>query len=235
MTDTNKPLDIAYYSDVLCVWAYVAQIRLEELKANFKEKIEITPYHVTLFGDTQKRMDDSWSEKGGYTGFSKHVLEVCSQFPHLEINYNVWKTCKPTTSGNAHLFLKAIGLLEQDSCSESGKNLEYFKLSKEVEWAIRLAFFRDARDISQMNILFDIAGQFSISKKDIEPYLNNGTAMAQFCSELAMKETYKLDGSPTYLFNNKRQKLFGNVGYKILEANVAELLSSRDEGHASWC
>lgn len=235
MNDANKPLDIAYYSDVLCVWAYVSQIRLEELKAKFKEKIEIIPYHVTLFGDTQKRMADGWNERGGYAGFSNHVLEVGSHFPHLEINTDVWKTCKPTTSGNAHLFLKAIDLFEQDSHSENGEFSDRFKLVKKVEWAIRLAFFRDARDISQMDILFDIAGQFSIDKKEIEPYLNNGRAMAQFCNELAMKEIYKLDGSPTYLFNNKRQKLFGNVGYKILEVNVAELLSNRDEGQASWC
>lgn len=235
MTGADKPLDIAYYSDVLCVWAYVAQVRLDELKANFKDKIEISPYHVTLFGDTQKRMDDGWSERGGYAGFSKHVLEVGSHFPHLEINSDVWQNCKPTTSGNAHLFLKAIDLFEQDSYSESDHNPERFKLVKQMEWAIRLAFFRDARDISHMGILFDIASQFSVSKKDIKSYFDNGSAMAQFCTELSMKETYKLDGSPTYLFNNKRQKLFGNVGYKILEANVAELLSSRGEGHASWC
>ncbi len=235
MTDSIEPLDIAYYSDVLCVWAYVSQIRLDELKANFEEKIEITPYHVTLFGDTQKRIGDGWSERGGYDGFSNHVLEVGSQFPHLEINFDVWKTCKPTTSGNAHLFLKAIDLFEQDSHSDSNKNWERFKLVKKVEWAIRVAFFKDARDISHTDILFDIADQFSISRKDIEPYLNDGSAMAQFCSELAMKETYKLDGSPTYLFNNERQKLFGNVGYKILEANVAELLANGVEGHASWC
>ena len=234
MNDSTKALDIAYYSDLLCVWAYVAQIRLDELKANFKEKIEITPYHVTLFGDTQKRMDSGWSDRGGYDGFSEHVLNVCSEFPHLEINPQVWKSCKPTTSGTAHLFLKAVDLLEQDNQVNSPSEEDKHQLLKKVEWAFRLAFFRDARDISDLNVLFDIADQFSIPAEDIQRYINNGTAMAKFCSELAMKELYKLDGSPTYLFNNKRQKLFGNVGYKILEANVAELLVSSD-GHASWC
>jgi hypothetical protein len=34
--------------------------------------------------------------------------------------------------------------------------------------------------------------------------------------------------------NDGRQKLFGNVGYRLLEANVQELLRT-PAGEASWC
>ena len=44
----------------------------------------------------------------------------------------------------------------------------------------------------------------------------------------------RLDGSPTYLLNQGRQKLYGNVGYKIIEANVEEVLRRPAEA-ASWC
>jgi predicted DsbA family dithiol-disulfide isomerase len=30
----KKPLVIDYYSDILCVWAWIAQRRIEELKQN---------------------------------------------------------------------------------------------------------------------------------------------------------------------------------------------------------
>ncbi len=230
---SNSKVDIAYYSDILCVWAYVAQVRLEELKAKFQDKIEITPYHVTLFGDTYQRIAVGWKDRGGYEGFSDHILEVGEGFPHAEINPQVWRSCQPATSGEAHLFLKAIGLVEQNNQSkESNTN---HALVKKVEWELRLAFFRDARNIAEMDVLFDIADQQAIPRKDIQYFLDNGQAMAKFCSELAMKDSYKLDGSPTYLFNNKRQKLYGNVGYKILEANVAELLCNHDGEQASWC
>jgi predicted DsbA family dithiol-disulfide isomerase len=36
-----EPIRIFYFSDVLCVWAYIAQIRLDELKATFQDKITI--------------------------------------------------------------------------------------------------------------------------------------------------------------------------------------------------
>jgi hypothetical protein len=40
--------------------------------------------------------------------------------------------------------------------------------------------------------------------------------------------------SPTLIFNDDRQRLTGNVGYRIIEANVRELLRA-PEREASWC
>ena len=39
--------------------------------------------------------------------------------------------------------------------------------------------------------------------------------------------------SPTYVFNNGRQRLTGNVGYRIIEANVKELLEQPHK-QQSW-
>ncbi|WP_204376707.1 hypothetical protein, partial [Methyloceanibacter marginalis] len=44
-----------------------------------------------------------------------------------------------------------------------------------------------------------------------------------------------VEGSPTFLMNDGRQKLFGNVGYRLLEANVQELLRRPAANEASWC
>lgn len=231
----KTPLQISYFSDVLCIWAYIAQIRLEELKIKFGQNILITPYHVTLFGDTQTRIAEGWKERGGYAGFNEHVLSVTEKFTHIEVNPNIWKTCQPKTSGNAHLFLKAIQCLELSRNKNSSLVDEPHSLLKEVEWAVRMAFFNDARDISQISVLYDIAKQASIDKNEIEPFFNDGSAMALFTAEMLMKESHKLDGSPTYIFNENRQKLFGNVGYNILQANVAEILSTEQSSSASWC
>ena len=32
---------ISYFTDVLCVWAYVSQVRIDELKANFEDAVEL--------------------------------------------------------------------------------------------------------------------------------------------------------------------------------------------------
>ena len=38
-----------------------------------------------------------------------------------------------------------------------------------------------------------------------------------------------------FQMNDGRQKLYGNVGYGVIEANIKELLRSPVAGTASWC
>jgi predicted DsbA family dithiol-disulfide isomerase len=233
----KNPIQISYFSDVLCVWAYVSQIRLDELKNNFSDKVEVKHHHVTLFGDTKTRLAEGWKDRGGFAGFNKHVMEVASQFDHLEINPDVWIKCQPRSSGVPHLFLKAVMLLiEENNIDNSCKiALDNKTLFEAVDWRVREAFFRDAIDISQIDNLYKISESFHLSSDAIKLFIDNGTAMASLFFDMQMKESKKLDGSPTYLLNGSRQKLFGNVGYKIIEANVLELLEAGKEGQASWC
>lgn len=99
---------------------------------------------------------------------------------------------------------------------------------------IRKAFFQDALDISQLSVLVEIAQSMSLPTDLIQAKLNDGSAIAALCADMDMREKNKLEGSPTYLLDNGRQKLYGNVGYRVLEANIQELLE-RPEGIASWC
>jgi protein-disulfide isomerase len=48
-------------------------------------------------------------------------------------------------------------------------------------------------------------------------------------------ENTGVKGSPTMILNEGRQKLFGNVGYRIIEANIQELLREPNPDQASWC
>ena len=221
----NITLD--YFSDTLCIWAYVAQVRLNELHQQFDKRIEVNEHFITLFGNTENRIAEGWKDRGGYEGFNQHVLDVAEQFPHVSVNPQVWKTCRPKSSANSHLYLKAI----QSLVSE--KVVSPIDFTKMV-WNVRCAFFKDAKDISDLKVLKELATELSLPVDAIEEKLNNGIAIAKLFSDMEMRENFKLEGSPTYLLNSGRQKLYGNVGYRVLEANVKELLA-RPESIASWC
>ncbi len=220
-------ITLDYFTDVLCIWAYVAQIRLDELHQQFDQDIQVNEHFITLFGNTEKRIGEGWKNKGGFDGFNQHVMHVAEQFPHLKINPNVWKTCRPASSANSHLFLKSVQLLVNENKISAKK-------FQQLIWNIRSAFFKDALDISDSKILQKLAEELSLPIDLIQHKLDNGLAIAALCSDMEMREQFKLEGSPTYLLDNGRQKLYGNVGYRILEANVQELLE-RPEGIASWC
>ena len=229
-------MDITYFSDILCVWAYISQIRVDELKSKVGDKININYRFITIFGCTENRIGKGWKDRGGYTGFGMHVIGSCQPYPHVEVNPEIWKKDPPASSAPCHLFLKALqnmennGDISRDPLADNDNKTPFEAFC----WRIRCAFFRENQNISKLSTLFEVAESMKLPINLIEEQINNGKAFASLCADNEMRETNRLDGSPTYLLNEGRQKLYGNVGYRIIEANIDELLQ-RPEDMASWC
>jgi protein-disulfide isomerase-like protein with CxxC motif len=107
-----EPIRIFYFSDALCVWAYIAQVRLDELKTTFGDKISIEHHFVPVFGNAREKLATRWRDRGGLTGYSEHVREVADKFSHVTVHPAVWTHVTPASSTSCHLFLHAIQLLE---------------------------------------------------------------------------------------------------------------------------
>jgi hypothetical protein len=45
----------------------------------------------------------------------------------------------------------------------------------------------------------------------------------------------RIEGSTSLVLNEGRQKLYGNVGFRLIQANVQELFSEPRADEASWC
>ncbi len=229
-------IQISYVSDVLCVWAYVAEARVDELRKEFGSSIELEYRFIPVFGATQHRIAEGWKERGGYAGFGEHVRGVAKEFPHVSVHERVWTEVAPTTSSAAHEVLCALRLLTEEGTLNSSRRdeLDGRNLLEEAIWQVRLAFFEHARDISNREVLLDVLGQVGIPVPAIEAKLSSGQAMAELCRDIELRDEHKIEGSPTYYLNQGRQKLYGNVGYRVVSANLRELLEQ--PGHqASWC
>ena len=213
---------LSYFSDVLCIWAFAAQVRLDELATNFGDDIDIEHRFISVFGDTNQRIGDGWKAKGGFDGFADHVEEVAERFPHIEISEKLWRKTRPTTSGNAHLVLKAAQLAADR------------KVFERLLWETRVAFFVDGRDISNTAVLFDLVDRHGLQDA-VKSGIADGSAIAALINDYEMKATHSLQGSPTYFLNDRRQILYGNVGYRIIEANVQEILRDDTANDVSWC
>lgn len=232
MTDR---IHVSYFSDVLCVWAYVSQIRLDELQRQYAEEIVVDHHFIPIFGSTVHRIGEGWADRGGWEGYAAHVAEVCADFPHVELSPDAWTKVRPASSAVSHHFLKALELAEMEAgAGESHEELGGRSLFDEAAWRLRLAFFRDGRDVSRIGEIWEILVDLALPVDDIMEQMESGRAMAALCHDVALRDEYKIEGSPTYVLNHGRQKLYGNLGYKVIEANVEEVLR-RPEHAASWC
>jgi len=229
-------LHISYVSDVLCIWAYVAEVRLDEVRKEFGSSIELEYRFIPIFGATHHRIAEGRKDRGGYAGFGEHVRKVAEDFPHVSVHDGVWSDVAPTTSSSAHEMLCATRLLVNEGVIDATRRDDFGgrTLFEEATWQIRSAFFEHARDISDRDVLLDVLHQTGIPTRAIEAKLKSGEAMAEVCRDIELRDENKIEGSPTYYLNQGRQKLYGNVGYRVVSANLRELLEQ--PGHqASWC
>ena len=220
---------IQHFSDVLCVWAYVSQVRVDELKQEFGDQIEMEYHFVQVFGHAHQKLEAQWSKRGGVEAYGKHVKGVVGKFGHVPVHDEIWIRNTPRSSLPAHLFLCALKLIEPKANASDGTTA-----FERAAWALREAFFRDLVDISQRHELLQIAERLDLPVSEIETSLDNGAAHALLSEDIAMARDQSVRASPTMLFNEGRQVLTGNVGYRVIEANVRELLRATPD-QSSWC
>ena len=136
-------IQVTYFSDMLCIWAYAAQARIDAVKKKFGDTVRVDYRFCSVFGDTAGKMTSTWQGKGGYAGFNAHLLKVAQQFPHIEVHPEIWLKTRPPTSASAHLFLTAVQhwQLERGRQDQSESAITIYD---EVTWAFRAGFSRIA-------------------------------------------------------------------------------------------
>lgn len=222
MNDSSAAVIIDYYSDVLCVWAWIGQPRLEELQRQWGQSVNVRHRYVDIFGDTRVKIPGQWGRSDGYQNFHNHIVKSAIPFEHVAIHPDVWTRVQPHSSMVAHLVLKAVSLTAgEDKLAAMAKS-------------VRQQFFSQGRDIGKMHVLLDIADELAVDLTDLTAALDDGRAMAALSDDLRSANDKGVKGSPTWVLDGGRQLLYGNVGYRILSANIEELVNQPSED-ASWC
>lgn len=234
--DTVKQVEVMYFTDILCIWAYLAQIRIDKMKTTFGASIVLHNHFIPVFGSVKLKLEKNWSSQGGVAAYNKHIRDIALKYSHIDVHPDIWINNTPATSASVHLFLKAVQILEsrgelpclttQTDCSNN--------MFEATVWELRLAFFRHLIDVSSFEQQMDIAERLGLPLQKIEALIHNGIAFAALDDDLQLKEKYNVNGSPTLILNEGRQIIYGNVGYRVIEANIQELLN-QPENQASWC
>lgn len=222
------PVSVTYFSDVLCVWAYVAQLRVDAIERTFGDQVHLRFKFCSVFGDAHHKIRMAWAQKGGFEGFAGHVRHVVEGFPEVKVSDALWTAVRPASSWSPHLFLKAVALAE--SAGDAGEGA-----AERTTRAVREAFFREARDIARRPVQDEIAEACSLDVGTVRARVDDGSAFAALAADYHDAETLGIQGSPTYVLNDGRQKLYGNVGFRVIDANIRELLRAPTPDQASWC
>ena len=95
---------------------------------------------------------------------------------------------------------------EREREGQSGSATSIFD---KVMWAFRCAFFRDCRDIARWDIQCEVAEALGVDVEAIEKRIHDGTAFARLATDYQEAEKMGIEGSPSLVLNEGRQKLYG--------------------------
>jgi predicted DsbA family dithiol-disulfide isomerase len=226
-------ITVTYFSDVLCVWAYVAQARIDAIKRTFPGEVRLDYRFCSVFGDTRVKIGEGWRDRDGFAGYGRHVAGVVQKFEHVALNPQAWTSVQPTSSVSPHLFLSAV--LEWERTRLPAVAEPEPLIFESVMWALRRGFFQDGLDISQQHVQRELARPFGVDLSAVGQVIEDGSAFARLSSDYQSADRMRIEGSPTFVLNEGRQKLFGNVGFRVIEANIKEVLRDPNQDQASWC
>ena len=224
---------IDHFSDILCVWAYASQSNFDRLTAEFGDRITINIHFCSVFPDTWTKIASQWTDRGGFDGYANHVQGIAGKFENLPIHSDAWAKTRPRSSASPHLFIKAVELIEQEGFISKAPVAERPSILAARE--LRSAFFTRAEDVSDWDVQREIAGLLHVGFDNILNKLKTGEAIARLTKDYHLAQLHGIEGSPTYVINEGRQKLFGNVSYGVIAANVNEMLASQSADAASLC
>jgi len=233
MSKSNS-ITISHFSDILCIWAYIAQIRVDELKREFSDAVELQYHFFSVFGEVDSLIDKNWSQKGGVAAYNKHIMSVVEKFEHIEVHPEIWLASQPKSSLSCHLYFKAVQLLEVEQQLHAKSDEHGRSCFESFVWRVREAFFKNAENIAEKSVLLRLCEEHHLPIAKIEAKIDSGEAFAALDADLQLAKKFYINGSPTLVFNEGRQTIYGNVGYRVIEANIRELLH-QPEGQYSWC
>ncbi len=218
---------VLHFSDVLCVWAYVGQARVNELREKLGDQVEVEVRFCSVFGDAHHKLEKSWKDRGGLSAYGAHVRDVAEEIG-TEVHPDVWRKVAPRSSLPGHVFLCAVRSLER-------RGLVSHQAFLDAAWALRVAFFRELRDIGARTVQLEVAERIGLPMAELEQIIGSGEAHAELSGDYELAREHDVRVSPTLILNEGRQRLNGNVSFRVIEANVMELIRQQNGEQQSRC
>lgn len=212
-----KPIEFEYWSDPLCIWAYVAQRKLEAVLERHGELLAPLYRVVPVFGSIPQRFaTGSWSEAGP-SGRAEATRRVAKQHQYDNVDGACWLNDCPSSSWSAGAPLALVHrMVEHETISRAQ--------AERYQWRMRERFFVENVNVARRAVHLELAEETGVPRAELERRLDDGTGLAALWEDHARGEKLGLRGSPTFVFDGGRAMLYGNFSEAVLNATVEELV-----------
>ena len=219
----DSTLTFQYWSDPMCIWAFVGQSKLDRILEEWGERVEVD-YRITpVFGSVPWRFrEGGWSD-GGPEERREKTCELARQHGIEDVEGEVWIDSEPHSSWACGAAAKAVFQMEEAGEADPGAGAQYL-------WEMREHFYRRDRNICHRDEQLAIADELGIDTDALARRLDDGSALAGLWEDENQRDELGVRGSPTYVFEGGRAVLYGNFPFAVLHSVVEELLAGLELG-----
>ena len=217
----SERLAFSYWSDPLCIWALVAQSKLDRLLGEVGDRVRVDYRVVPVFGSVPWRFSAGPWSKEGVEGRVAATRKIAAEGGRADVSGECWRKAMPATSWSPAAAIKAVFALDEGRGELEGPRYQR---------ALRERFFVAEQDIARRRIQLEVAEELGLPRAELEARLDDGSALAAVWEDHAEKERLHIQGSPTYVFDGGRAMLYGNFEERILRSTIEELLRGRAPG-----
>lgn len=215
-----------YFTDPLCIWAFLADDKLDRLAQDFGGALVLEHRMIPVFGSVPWRLTRGPWAKEGIPGRCEATRRVAAEHGHPEVSGEVWRSATPSSSWSAAAAVKAVFSAAQSGECDADAGARYLR-------AMRRRFFVDEQNVCARSVQLALAEEQRVAPASVERRLDDGSALALVWEDAALKDELKLTGSPTWVFDGGRAQLYGNVAYGVLRATLEELARGAVPGCSS--
>ncbi|MCO4774138.1 MAG: hypothetical protein KDA24_29170 [Deltaproteobacteria bacterium] len=213
-----------FYTDPMCIWALVAEPKVALLKDEFGDALQLEHHVLPLFGSIEERLaTGSWA-KGGIPGRVAATARVAAAAGVEGVSGKGWEH-SPSSSWGPSMTALAVRHLEDAGTLPAGS-------TGRTLYAMRQAFFVEDRDITLRSEQQAVLARCDLPVHEVFALVDDGRAMARLSEARDRRDGLRLDGSPTWVFDGGRAKLYGNVDMRVLRATVQALVDGDAPGRS---
>jgi len=188
-------LELYYFVDPMCSWCYGFSSEMKEIIKNLSDTIRLQYVMGGLAPDSDEPMPEEMKE------YIKHHWHTVADRTGAKFNFAFWTKGKPKRS--TYPSCRAV-----IAASLQGENNLPIMLE-----AIQKAYYQQARNPSENEILVEVAGEIGLDRKQFADDLNSTNVKDILQTNFDFKDRLGIQGFPT-LALEKDGKFYGlTVGY----------------------
>lgn len=219
-------IEFSYWSDPLCIWALVAQTKLDRVLAELGTHLVVDYRIVPVFGSVHWRFTDGPWAKEGLDGRVTATRRIAERHGRTDVSGECWRRAAPASSWPPAAAIKAVFAAETRAEVAAGSGAGYQR-------ALRERFFVGEENIARRDVQLSVAEAAGVPRTAIERRIDDGSALAAVWEDHHERERLGIQGSPTYVFDAGHAMLYGNFDYGMLRSTVEELVRGSHPGRSA--